>query len=146
MQYYQGVAHIVPVYEGYVPQHLIKRLPVTGRSLTKYLIKLLQLRGYNFNSIANLRKRGKHIQVGLMTGDHQYAQIPMGKVIAHELEILGSHGMQAFEYGRMLSMIEVGKLQPAKLIGKTISLEEAGPKMIDMDSFTSLGITVIDEF
>ena len=40
-----------------------------------------------FNSIANLRKRGRHIQVGLMTGDHQHPQIPMDKVIAHELEI-----------------------------------------------------------
>jgi alcohol dehydrogenase len=99
-----------------------------------------------FNSIANLRKRGKHIQVGLMTGDHQYPQIPMGKVIAHELEILGSHGMQAHEYGRILTMIEAGKLQPEKLIGKTISLEEAGPELVDMDSFTAKGITIIDEF
>jgi alcohol dehydrogenase len=40
-----------------------------------------------FNSISSLRKRGKHIQVGLMTGDHKHPKIPMDKVIAHELEI-----------------------------------------------------------
>ncbi len=99
-----------------------------------------------FNSIANLRKRGKHIQVGLMTGDHQHPTIPMDKVIAHELEILGSHGMQAYEYGKMLAMIEAGKLQPQKLIGKTIPLEQAAAELTNMDSFAATGITVVDRF
>ena len=53
-----------------------------------------------FNSIANLRRRGRHVQVGLMLGEHAHPQIPMDKVIAHELEIFGSHGMQAFRYRR----------------------------------------------
>jgi alcohol dehydrogenase len=39
-----------------------------------------------FNSVANLRKRGKHIQIGLMPGDHITPQVPMGQVIANELE------------------------------------------------------------
>jgi alcohol dehydrogenase len=47
-----------------------------------------------FNSVSSLRKRGKHIQVGLMPA-HSSPAIPMSKVIAHELELLGSHGMQA---------------------------------------------------
>ena len=64
-----------------------------------------------FNSIANLRRRGRHIQVGLMLGEHARPQIPMDKVIAHELEILGSHGMQAFRYQAMMDMIEAGKLR-----------------------------------
>ena len=51
-----------------------------------------------FNSIANLRRRGRHVQVGLMLGEHARPQIPMAKVIAFELEILGSHGMQAYRY------------------------------------------------
>lgn len=99
-----------------------------------------------FNSIANLRKRGKHIQVGLMTGDHKHPHIPMDKVVAHELEILGSHGMQAHEYGRLLAMIEAGKLHPEKLIGKTINLEQAALELASMDTFQGLGITVVDRF
>ena len=99
-----------------------------------------------FNSIANLRKRGRHIQVGLMTGDHQHPAIPMDKVIAHELEILGSHGMQAYAYGKMLGMIAAGKLQPQKLIGKRVALAEAADEMMAMDSFAATGITVIDRF
>lgn len=48
-----GVTHIVPVYEGVTPPQLIRRLNVAGRHITKYLIKLLQVRGYAFNRTAD---------------------------------------------------------------------------------------------
>lgn len=48
-----GVSHIVPVWEGICPPNLIKRLNVAGRHVTKYLIKLLQVRGYAFNRTAD---------------------------------------------------------------------------------------------
>ena len=99
-----------------------------------------------FNSIANLRKRGRHVQVGLMTGDHKHPAIPMNQVIAHELEIYGSHGMQAHNYPALLRMIEAGKLQPQKLIGQTISLEETAVALPQMDSFPGLGIQIISQF
>lgn len=99
-----------------------------------------------FNSIANLRKRGKHIQVGLMTDDHKYPKIPMDQVLAKELEILGSHGMQAFRYPAMLEMIKNGKLRPQELIERSISLEEAIIELPAMDQFKNKGVLVIDKF
>jgi len=48
-----GVTHIVPVWEGICPPNLIKRLNVAGRHITRYLIKLLQVRGYAFNRSAD---------------------------------------------------------------------------------------------
>ena len=48
-----GVTHIVPVYEGYSLPYLTKRLDVAGRDITRYLIKLLLLRGYAFNRTAD---------------------------------------------------------------------------------------------
>jgi alcohol dehydrogenase len=99
-----------------------------------------------FNSVANLRKRGKHIQVGLMVADHKHSALPMDKIIAHELEILGSHGMQAHKYSRLFAMIRMGKLSPDKLIGKTINLKESLNELVNMDSFENNGITVINEF
>ncbi|OMJ10886.1 Actin-related protein 2-A [Smittium culicis] len=48
-----GVTHIIPVYQGYSLPHLTKRLDVAGRHITRYLIKLLQLRGYEFNRTAD---------------------------------------------------------------------------------------------
>lgn len=99
-----------------------------------------------FNSISNLRKRGKHVQVGLMLADHSTPAIPMSKVIAHELEILGSHGMQAHRYGAMLDMIQTGKLSPEKLVGQRISLERSIEALTSMDEFQGVGVTVVTEF
>ncbi len=99
-----------------------------------------------FNSIANLRKRGKHIQVGLMLAEQRSPAIPMDRVIAHELEILGSHGIQAHRYGSILELIQSGQLKPQKLIGKTISLEESLEELTNMDQFHGIGIAVIDRF
>jgi alcohol dehydrogenase len=50
------------------------------------------------NSIKSLKKLGKHVQVGLLLADQATPPIPMNLVIAHELEIIGSHSMQAFRY------------------------------------------------
>lgn len=98
------------------------------------------------NSINSLRKRGKHIQVGLMTGNHKHPKIPMDIVIANELEILGSHGMQAHKYPQMLELIKEGKLKPEQLVEKTISLEDAKSALPNMNNFTHKGVLVIDSF
>jgi alcohol dehydrogenase len=99
-----------------------------------------------FNSIANLRKRGKHVQIGLLLGDQSRPVVPMDKIIGNELEIYGSHGMQAYRYPAMLEMIRAGKLQPAKLVGRTISLDDAVTELTNMDNFSGTGVTVIDRF
>jgi alcohol dehydrogenase len=98
------------------------------------------------NSIDGLRKRGKHIQVGLMTGDDRSPQLPMDRVIANELEILGSHGMQAHRYTELLTMIRAGELRPDLLVGRTISLENVLVELPGMNNFTDSGVTVIDRF
>jgi len=48
-----GVTHICPVYEGFALPHLTRRLDIAGRDITRYLIKLLLLRGYAFNHTAD---------------------------------------------------------------------------------------------
>merc|ERR1712165_588660 len=48
-----GVTHICPVYEGFALPHLTRRLDIAGRDITRYLIKLLLLRGYAFNQSAD---------------------------------------------------------------------------------------------
>ena len=98
------------------------------------------------NSINSLRKRGRHIQVGLMAGEHRSPAIPMDKVIANELEILGSHGMQAHKYPEIFGLIEAGKLQPEKLVEKTVDLQTGISHLLKMDTFESNGITVITDF
>jgi len=48
-----GVTHFCPVYDGFSLPHLTKRLDIAGRDITRYLIKLLLLRGYAFNHSAD---------------------------------------------------------------------------------------------
>ena len=98
------------------------------------------------NSILCLRPRGKHIQVGLMLGDHAAPSVPMPKIVGQEIELLGSHGMQAHRYGAMLDMVKSGKLNPARLVGEKISLEQAPDALMNMDKFQSVGVTVITSF
>ncbi|MEQ1605222.1 MAG: zinc-dependent alcohol dehydrogenase family protein [Pyrinomonadaceae bacterium] len=98
------------------------------------------------NSVSSLRKRGKHIQVGIMESGGHRPQIPIDKIIGRELEIIGSHGMQAHRYPEMLEMIRIGMLEPERLIGQTISLDESTAELSEMSSFSRTGVTVIDRF
>lgn len=98
------------------------------------------------NSIRSLAKRGKHIQVGLLVADQSTPNLPMDIVVANELEIIGSHGMAAHRYPKMLNMIASGKLEPEKLIGKEINLAQSIDALINMNKFQSNGVTVISDF
>lgn len=99
-----------------------------------------------YNSISCLRKRGKHIQVGLLAGSEANPPVPMHLVIAKELEILGSHGMQAHAYPEMMQMILDHKIAPEQLIGRRISLEAAAEALMRMDSFKERGMAMITQF
>lgn len=97
-----------------------------------------------FNSIASLRKRGRHVQVGLMVGSDARAPVPMDLVVTRELEILGSHGMAAHDYAAMLASIAQGRLDPRRLVGRTITLDEAPGALMAMDAPQPVaGMTVI---
>jgi alcohol dehydrogenase len=94
------------------------------------------------NSILSLRKRGRHIQAGLLLADQSEPPVPMSQVIARELEIRGTHGLQAREYAGLLDLITRGQLHPEKLLGKTISLSQVGPELAAMGSFRGVGVTI----
>ena len=78
-------------------------------------------------------------------GSHS-TPVPIDLIIARELEILGSHGMQAYKFAEVFEMIRDGRLDPSKLVGKTISLEKGLTELTNMNSFSGLGVTVITEF
>ncbi len=99
-----------------------------------------------FNSIACLAKRGRHVQVGLMLADQRHPEIPMDLVVARELEIYGSHGIQAHRYGVLLGMVASGKLHPERLITGRISLAQGVEFLQKMDRFPGTGINVITTF
>ncbi|HKJ56512.1 MAG TPA: zinc-dependent alcohol dehydrogenase family protein [Nitriliruptoraceae bacterium] len=98
------------------------------------------------NSIRGLRTRGRHVQVGLLVAANADTAVPMDLVVARELAILGSHGMQAHRYDAMLAMIESGSLDPSRLVGTTVCLEDGVDALVGMDEPGGAGVTVITEF
>jgi alcohol dehydrogenase len=95
------------------------------------------------NSILGLRRRGRHVQVGLLLGEQAEPALPMGRVIAHELEIYGSHGIQAGRYEAMLTMLAAGKIAPERLVRRHVTLEEAIGPLVGMDRSDHVGMSVI---
>ena len=84
------------------------------------------------------------MQVGLLLGEHATPPLPMGVVVAKELEIYGSHGMSARDYPAMLDLVASGALQPDRLIGAVIGLADAGEALAAMSRpATTAGVTVV---
>lgn len=98
------------------------------------------------NSVLSLRKRGRHVQAGLMVADYAVPPVPMGRVISYELEIVGVHGLSLRHYPALLRLVASGAVQPGRLIKRRIALSEAPDALAAMGRGGGEGITVIDRF
>lgn len=100
-------------------------------------------RGTARGALEALRKNGRMVQVGLMAGDDANPPFPLHLVIARELEIVGSHGMAAHAYPRMLAMVMDGRLDPARLITRRLPLEHAPDALATMATAPVPGMSII---
>jgi alcohol dehydrogenase len=96
------------------------------------------------DSILSLRRRGRHVQIGLLPPVDGHPRVPMARAIGWELDLLGSHGMAASDYPGMLALIERGDLRPQDLIERIISLDEAAALLPTLDQASPAGMTIID--
>ena len=95
-------------------------------------------------SVRALRRRGRHVQAGLLLGDQALTALPMDVVITRELSVHGSHGMPVADYPGLLELVASGRLDPTRLVGRTIALADAGPALVAMGAPGPPGITLID--
>jgi D-arabinose 1-dehydrogenase-like Zn-dependent alcohol dehydrogenase len=96
------------------------------------------------NSIRSLRPRGRHVQVGLLPPEQGRAEVPMERVIALELQVLGSHGMAAHDYPELLGLIAAGRLDPRRLVTRELTLDDAGRALAGVGG--APGIAVVTSF
>ena len=96
------------------------------------------------NSLRSLRRRGRHVQVGLLPPAVGRPEIPMELVIAGELAVLGSHGMAAADYPAMLALIKAGRLHPEQLVTRELGLDDAGAALAAVGR--DPGIAVVTSF
>ncbi|KAH8926182.1 Actin/actin-like protein [Atractiella rhizophila] len=137
-----GVTHVVPVYDGFSLPHLTKRLDVAGRDVTRYLIKLLLLRGYAFNRTADfetvrgIKEKLCYVSYDLAL-DKKLAEettclvenytLPDGRVIK-----VGSERYEAPECMFQPHLVDVEQVGCAELIFNTI---QASPVDIRSDLY-----------
>ncbi len=96
-------------------------------------------------SLLGLRRRGRHVQVGSMTGVAAHAPVAYDRIIAWELDVLGAHGMAATDYPSLLELVDDGRLDLGALVRRTVTLDEAIDVLVAPDD-AGPGITVIDRF
>jgi alcohol dehydrogenase len=95
-------------------------------------------------SVNGLRRRGRHVQVGLLPSADGTTPVPLARAIALELELLGSHGMAAHAYPGMLRLVRAGVLRPDLLVTRGIPLDAAPAALVAMGTATEAGVTVIE--
>jgi alcohol dehydrogenase len=94
------------------------------------------------NSVMSLRKRGRHVQVGLLTEKDQLPPSVISRLIAWELEIIGSHGIQARAYSGIFELIQKGMLNPAALVERMLPLADAPRELAALNDYRGCGVTV----
>ena len=97
------------------------------------------------NAVYCTKRGGRMVQVGLPIGKPA-PLVPMGLVAAHEIEIVGSHGFSADDLPHLLELVGQRSIKPSVLVEREVSLEEGAAALMDMDSGSPLGVTVITRF
>ncbi len=93
------------------------------------------------NSVLSLRKRGRHVQVGLLA-EQDIPAAALRRLIAWELEIVGSHGIQAHAYPKLFDLIQSGKLDPTLIIDRTLPLADAPRELASLGEYRGCGVTM----
>lgn len=96
------------------------------------------------DGIHSLRRRGRHVQVGLLPSVGGHPAVPMDRVIGWELDVLGSHGMASVDYPDMLALVEAGALRPQDLVERVVGLADGARLLPGVDTATPAGVTLID--
>lgn len=90
-----------------------------------------------------LRRRGRHVQLGLLLGADADPPLPLQEVVRRELAVVGGHGMPATSYPRLFRFVAAGRVPLDRLIGERRPLAEAGAALAAMERFTPVGVTLL---
>jgi alcohol dehydrogenase len=92
-------------------------------------------------SLLCLRPLGRHVQIGLFPAPT--AELPIGRVVREELELLGVHGLGAGRFPAVFELVQEGRLDLAPLVSQRIALDDLPQALPAMAGFTTPGVTVV---
>lgn len=97
------------------------------------------------NSIAGLRKLGRHVQIGLPVGEHAVPTIPLLEAVySRQISIIGTRGIAARRFPALFELITSGRVCPERLITRRIGLTDVGEAIAAMDRYQGVGVTVME--
>jgi alcohol dehydrogenase len=91
-------------------------------------------------ALRSLRPGGRHVQVGLLPDP---IRLDVSFLAFRELSWLGSHGMAAHDFPRMLRLVGSGAVRPDQLVTNTIGLDGVANALAAMGTAGPAGVTVI---
>ena len=105
-------------------------------------------RAFTFHqSFHSLRKRGRHVQVGITSQEEKgLVALPLDLLTLMELEVVGSLGNPHPKYADLLALVAKGKLDPARLVSRQVALSEVTDTLERMTRFDTVGFEVITRF
>lgn len=136
-----GATHALP-FDDDLPQRVAD---LTGDG-AEVAIDALGSAGTARAAVLCLARRGRHVQIGLLPPAAGPVQLPMERVIGWELDVLGSHGMDARDYPALLDDVAAGRLPLDVLLDprEPLTLEAAAEALPTMGSTSSRGILLVD--
>lgn len=96
------------------------------------------------NSIACLRPRGIHVQVGLTTdAERGSISVPTDRMTRWEYTFVGARGMPPTSYPELFSTLDHLEIDLTALVSQTVSLEDVSDRLDAMSDFATDGIEVV---
>jgi D-arabinose 1-dehydrogenase-like Zn-dependent alcohol dehydrogenase len=96
------------------------------------------------NAVLSLKKRGRHLQIGMTSrAEAGFIALPIDVIVQREIQFVGSVGMPSWRYPGLLAMVASGRLQPGRLVGQTVSIDQAPDVLAAMSDFATQGIQVV---
>jgi propanol-preferring alcohol dehydrogenase len=136
----EGAAETVNATRENVPE-LIKEITGGGADLA---VEALGASATLLPAMVSLRRGGRCLQLGVTSQeDKGMVSLPVDAMVFQELSLITSIGCPTSSYPGLLSMVGSGKLQPRRLVGRTVTLEDVTSVYADMSEFKTRGFQVI---
>ncbi|NHN41035.1 hypothetical protein G9C85_05210 [Halorubellus sp. JP-L1] len=72
--------------------------------------------------------------------------LPVDAMVTGEREFYGSYGCPQVEYEEIFRMMDTGKLEPGRIVGDTVALEDVPGVVENLGEYDTVGIPVCTTF
>ena len=97
-------------------------------------------------SMGALRRRGRHVQVGLLVGEDSPTPLHLDRVVAYELEVIGSHGIARASFSEIFDLVLNSGIDLSALVNHEVTLDQGAHRLQTFDEHREPGVAVISSF